>query len=95
MRDSDAQKSEAHEATHDALSSPASNAQQQARAAQDTEPGGAWKGENPREPTRTTISGLPPVESDDVSDAPPGQIDLNADLSKDAPFYPTDASKQP
>jgi len=93
MPDSDAQKSEVHEATDDASTSPASNAQQQMRAAQDSKPGSAWPGRNPQEPTRTNVGGLPPAD-DDAADAPPGHVDLKADLSKETTFYPTDATKQ-
>jgi hypothetical protein len=101
MKDTaDAQKSEVHESTDDASSSPASNARQhtdspaqgQGRSQSNfmgkTAPGtGIDKEEVERH--RTNVAGVSPAEADDFANAPPGHVDLKADLSKDKPLYPT------
>jgi hypothetical protein len=96
MRSSDAQKSEVHEATDDASTSPASNTQQGVNTTHDHNRAGAdyQRGEPPQR-ARTNVAGVGAAEADDASNAPPGHLDLNADLSKDASFYPTGASKKP
>jgi len=91
MDDSDAQKSEVHEVTDDASTSPASNEQQEMSSRPNTG-GDIWPARaEHRERTRTNVAGMSPAEADDLSNAPPGHVDLNADLDKDEPFYPTAA----
>ena len=91
MRDSDAQKSEVHEVTDDASTSPASNTKQGIDTTHDhTRAGADYQRGEPRERTRTNVTGVSPAEADDASNAPPGHLDLNADLSKDDSFYPTE-----
>jgi len=91
MRSSDAQKSEVHESTDDASTSPASNARQGIDTTHDHNRAGAdYQRGEPRERTRTNVTGVGPAEADDASNAPPGHLDLNADLSKDDSFYPTE-----
>ena len=91
MRNSDAQKSEVHEVTDDASSSPASNTQQAIDVTHDHNRAGAdYQRGEPRERTRTNVTGMSPAEADDLNNAPPGHLDLNADLSKDESFYPTE-----
>ena len=93
MRDSDAQKSEVHEVTDDASTSPASNATQGIDTTHDHNRAGAdYQRGEPRERTRTNVTGVGPAEADDVSNAPPGHLDLNADLSKEKNFYPTEVN---
>src|SRR3954469_15568382 len=41
------------------------------------------------ERTRTNVAGVSPAEADDLSNAPPGHVDLEADLDGDRPLYPT------
>ena len=91
MRDSDAQKSEVHEVTDDASTSPASNSKQGIDTTHDHNRAGAdYQRGEPRERTRTNVTGVSPAEADDASNAPPGHLELNADLSKDDLFYPTE-----
>ena len=99
MRNEDAQKSEVHESTDDASSSPASNARQQTGSPPQglgrsqsnflgkTVPETPDKGDVERH--RTNVAGTGPAEADDFANAPPGQVELNADLSDEKPLYPT------
>lgn len=100
-KDSEAQMSEAHEATDDASSSPASNERQHTTGpptekSRTNETGVALPASNyergAAEGTRTNVAGVGPAEADDLSNAPPGHIDLEADLDSDRTFYPTAAA---
>jgi hypothetical protein len=91
MQSRDAQKSEVHEVTDDASTSPASNEKQGIDTAHDHNRAGTdYQRDEPRERTRTNVTGVSPAEADDVGNAPPGHVDLNADLSKEKTFYPTE-----
>jgi len=45
------------------------------------------------ERTRTNVAGVSPAEADDLSNAPPGHVELQADLDADRPLYPTTRAK--
>ncbi len=91
MRSGDAQKSEVHEVTDDASTSPASNTQQRVDTTHDHNRAGAdYQRGEPPERARTNVTGISPAEADDLSNAPPGHLELNADLSKQKTFYPTE-----
>ena len=103
MDDQDAQKSEVHESTDDASTSPASNvrqhtdspAQGQGRTQSNfmgkTVPESDTADKGPVERHRTNVAGISPAEADDFANAPPGHVALEADLSDDKPLYPTAA----
>jgi len=96
MKDDIAQKSEVHEVTDDASTSPASNEQQ--HLPRPHTGGETWPAKSDSRGairTRTNVAGIGPAESDDILDAPPGHVDLNADLDDEKPFYPTTASSHP
>src|SRR5581483_290157 len=104
MDNRDAQKSEVHESTDDAGSSPASNARQHTDSPAQNQgqswsaaPGAAAPKSNfergAAERHRTNIAGVSPAESDDQSNAPPGHVELQADLA-DKTFYPTAVEKR-
>src|SRR3954469_22025615 len=89
MQNSDAQKSEVHEVTDDASTSPASD-ERQGTSSRPPTGGDVWPAKTDhRERMRTNVAGMSPAEADDLTNAPPGHLDLNANLSKDEPFYPT------
>lgn len=95
MRSSDAQKSEVHEVTDDASTCPASNTKQGIDTTDEHNRAGAdYQRGEPRERTRTNVTGVSPAEADDVINAPPGHLELTADLSKEKIFYPTEAVKE-
>src|SRR5690349_19765768 len=101
MKDTaDAQKSEVHESTDDASTSPASNARQhtdspaQGQAKSQSNFMGKTVPEKDVdqegvERHRTNVAGVSPAEADDFANAPPGHVDLKADLSQEKPLYPT------
>ena len=89
MLNSEAQKSEVHEVTDDASTSPASD-DRQGMSSKPHTGGDVWPARTDhRARMRTNVAGISPAEADDLNSAPPGRVDLKANLDKDEPFYPT------